>query len=90
MNEITDSNCKCDSSSTFNECEVGKWCWSDNTCQENKKPNECAVSDLIAITGTPCQCAASSTIAECPIGYYCVTEKICSDNPSKIFVFFEK
>ena len=36
---ISGSPCKCASNSITNECSVGKYCWSDNTCQQNENPN---------------------------------------------------
>ena len=86
---ISGSDCQCDNSSGTNECTVGEWCWSDNTCQANLKPTACVMDDANAITGADCQCDTSSTTAECVIGKYCITGNSCSDNPSKPIIFLQ-
>ena len=71
--------CKCAAESTSADCDVGKWCWDDNTCQLNEKPNPCTpnnVNDLAA----DCQCDLNSTTAECTAGEWCWDDNTCNSH----------
>ena len=53
---------------------------SDNTCQENAKPAECATDDNNPIKDKDCQCAAGSTTADCATEKFCWTNRTCQKN----------
>jgi len=70
------SACKCDDNSVTNECEVGQYCWSDNTCNDHDKPVDCTVNTLTATT-VPCFCGASTDA--CATGQFCRDDSCHAD-----------
>jgi len=52
----TDFDCRCDTSSTTNDCTADKFCWVDRTCNNAaKQVTRCTTSDTTA-TGADCLC----------------------------------
>jgi len=68
--------CKC-ASPHRNECKVGKFCWTGNTCHDVEKPVACEASDVNPITAR-CMCGAE-TANDCKSGKFCWKEGGCKE-----------
>jgi len=72
--------CKCATGSPTNECTIGKYCWTDNTCNDAEKASitDCVTSDTTQLRA-PCKCATASATNECESGKFCWIDNTCHD-----------